>query len=104
MFRLSFEEVEALNRSQFATGSQKHRDPRFTPLAFIEHGTMMAGFMLNSPHAVDVSVYVVHAFSVCAKDGEGKQPARVSDDDGLRLRCLAGLDQADVIHLLAGRG
>lgn len=62
MFRLSFEEVEALNRSQFATGSQKHRDPRFTPLAFTEHGAMMAGFMLNSPHAVEVSVYVVRAF------------------------------------------
>jgi len=62
MFRLSAEETEALNRSQFATGSQKHRDPRFTPLAFTEHGAMMAGFMLNSPHAVEVSIYVVRAF------------------------------------------
>ncbi len=26
------------NRSQFATGSQKHRDPRFLPWAFTEHG------------------------------------------------------------------
>jgi hypothetical protein len=25
------------NRSQFATGSQRHRDPRFTPYAFTEH-------------------------------------------------------------------
>lgn len=62
MFRLSTEETSALNRSQFATGSQKHRDPRFTPLAFTEHGAMMAGFMLNSPHAVEVSIYVVRAF------------------------------------------
>jgi hypothetical protein len=62
MFRLSAEETEALNRSQFATGSQKHRDPRFAPFAFTEHGAMMAGFMLNSPHAVEVSIYVVRAF------------------------------------------
>lgn len=62
MFRLSAEEIEALNRSQIATGSQKHRDPRFAPFAFTEHGAMMAGFMLNSPHAVEVSIYVVRAF------------------------------------------
>ena len=29
MFRLTGSEVEALNRSHFATGSQKHRDPRY---------------------------------------------------------------------------
>lgn len=62
MFRLTAEETETLNRSQFATGSQKHRDPRFPPFAFTEHGAMMAGFMLNSPHAVEASIYVVRAF------------------------------------------
>ena len=31
MLRLSREETGALNRSQFATGSQKHRDPRYPP-------------------------------------------------------------------------
>ena len=30
------------NRSQFATGSQRHRDPRFTPYIFTEHGALMA--------------------------------------------------------------
>jgi hypothetical protein len=34
LFRLSAAEVETLNRSQIATGSQKHRDPRFPPYAF----------------------------------------------------------------------
>jgi len=38
VFRLTRAEVEALNRSQIATGSQKHRDPRFPPFAFTEHG------------------------------------------------------------------
>ena len=62
MFRLSRTETDALNRSQFATGSQKHRDPRFPPYAFTEHGAIMAATTLNSPRAVEMSVYVVRAF------------------------------------------
>ena len=62
MFRLSGPEAEALNRSQPVTGSQKHRDPRFPPNAFTEHGTMMAAMILNSPRAIEMSVYVVRAF------------------------------------------
>jgi ORF6N domain len=62
MFRLSRAEVEALNRSQIVTGSQKHRDPRFPPFAFTEHGAIMAATILNSPKAVEMSLYVVRAF------------------------------------------
>ena len=62
MFRLTAWEVEALNQSQFATGSQKHRDPRFSPFVFTEHGAIMAASVLNSTRAVEVSVYVVRAF------------------------------------------
>ena len=51
-----------LNRSQFATGSQRHRDPRFTPYAFTEHGTLMAANVLRSKRAVQMSVFVVRAF------------------------------------------
>ena len=36
MFQLSEKEVVELNRSQFVTGSQKHRDPRLWPYAFTE--------------------------------------------------------------------
>jgi hypothetical protein len=61
-FRLTRSETEALNRSQFVTGSQKHRDPRFPPSAFTEHGAIMAAAVLNSPRAVEMSVYVVRAF------------------------------------------
>jgi hypothetical protein len=32
------------------------------PYAFTEHGTIMAATVLNSPRAVDVSVFVVRAF------------------------------------------
>jgi hypothetical protein len=62
IFRLTRAETDALNRSHFATGSQKHRDPRFPPFAFTEHGAIMAATILNSPRAVEMSVYVVRAF------------------------------------------
>jgi hypothetical protein len=51
-----------VNRSQFATVSQKHRDPRFWPFVFTEHGAIMAANVLNSPQAVQMSVFVVRAF------------------------------------------
>jgi hypothetical protein len=73
VFRLTPQEVadlkskiptssKAANRSQNATGSQKHRDPRFHPYAFTEHGAIMAANVLNSPRAVQMSVFVVRAF------------------------------------------
>jgi len=51
-----------VNRSQFATGSQKHRDPRYLPYAFTEHGALMAANILSSPRAVAMSIYVIRAF------------------------------------------
>jgi len=50
------------NWSQFVTGSFKHRDPRYLPLAFTEHGAIMAANVLNSKQAVQMSVFVVRAF------------------------------------------
>jgi hypothetical protein len=62
MFRLTRTETEALNRSQIVTGPQKHRDPRFPPYAFTEHGAIMVATILNSPRAIEMSVFVVRAF------------------------------------------
>lgn len=50
------------NRSQIATGSQKHRDPRFLPYAFTEHGAVQAANVLNSDTAIEMGVQVVRAF------------------------------------------
>jgi hypothetical protein len=47
-------------RSQNATSSWGGR--RYAPLAFTEHGAIMAATVLNSPRAVQMSVYVVRAF------------------------------------------
>jgi hypothetical protein len=38
------------------------RNIRYLPYAFTEHGAVMAAMVLNSPKAVEVSVYVVRAF------------------------------------------
>ncbi len=61
MFRLSHDEL-ARNRSQFVTGSGKHRDPRSRPFAFTEQGAIMAANVLNSATAARMSVFVVRAF------------------------------------------
>jgi hypothetical protein len=62
LLRLTAAEFAALNRSHSVTGSQRHRDPRHTPYAFTEHGALMAATVLNSPRAVEMSVFIVRAF------------------------------------------
>jgi hypothetical protein len=62
MFRLNATEVSELNRSQIVTGLQKHRDPRFPPFAFTEHGALMLGNILRSHRAAEVSLRVVRTF------------------------------------------
>jgi hypothetical protein len=61
MFTLTDEEFANL-RSQFATSSAGHGGRRYAPRVFTEHGALMAATILNSPRAVEVSVYVVRAF------------------------------------------
>ena len=50
------------NRSQFVTGSQKHRDPRLLPYAFTEQGVAMLSSVLNSPRAVEVNIAIMRTF------------------------------------------
>lgn len=63
MFQLSAEEFAAL-RSQFATSNApaSRGGRRYLPWAFTEHGAIMAASVLNSPRAIEVSMYVVRAF------------------------------------------
>ena len=61
MFQLSPEEYESL-RSHFATSRLKHGGRRYLPYAFTEHGALMAASVLNTLHAVEISLYVVRAF------------------------------------------
>ncbi|TCS74099.1 ORF6N domain-containing protein [Sulfuritortus calidifontis] len=59
IFELSQDEYANL-KSQIATSSWGGR--RKPPLVFTEHGAIMAATVLNSPRAVEMSVYVVRAF------------------------------------------
>jgi len=59
-FELEPQEVAAL-RSQVVT-SKGRGGRRYVPIAFTEHGAIMAATVLNSPEAVAMSVFVVRAF------------------------------------------
>jgi ORF6N domain len=61
MFQLNNQELARL-MSQFATSNGGRGGMRKPPLAFTEHGVIMAAAVLNSPRAMEVSVYVVRAF------------------------------------------
>ena len=61
VFQLTAEEDEAL-RSQFVTSKSSRGGRRYAPYAFTEHGAIMAASVLNSPRAVEMSVFVVRAF------------------------------------------
>src|SRR2546427_9497348 len=70
-------------KSQFATSSVGHGGKRKLPWVFTEHGAIMAANVLNSPHAVQMSVFVVRAFL--------KMRAALSDNREL-ARKLAALE------------
>lgn len=62
MLQLSADEAKVL-RSQFVTANALGRGGRRTPpRAFTEHGALMAATVLNSPRAIEMSVFVVRAF------------------------------------------
>jgi hypothetical protein len=63
VFHLTNHELVAL-MSQFATSRSAlgHGGRRKLPLAYTEHGALMAAMVLNSVRATEVSVYVVRAF------------------------------------------
>jgi hypothetical protein len=78
MFRLTQEEAKALQapRSQNVTSTQRkdllrsqsvtsnqRGGPRYLPYAFTEYGALMAANILNSPRAVQMSIFVVRAFA-----------------------------------------
>jgi hypothetical protein len=49
-------------RSQTATSSSpRHGGRRYLPYVFTEHGALMAASVLNTPRAIEVSVYVIRA-------------------------------------------
>ena len=60
IFQLNAEEYDSL-RCQFGI-SKGRGGRRYFPYAFTEHGAIMAATILNSPRAVQMSVFIVRAF------------------------------------------
>ena len=61
-FALTAEESKAL-KSQIATStSGSGRHSKYTTYAFTEHGAIQAANVVNSSHAIAMSIYVVRAF------------------------------------------
>lgn len=61
MFQTTAKEHETL-RSQIVISNEGRGGRRYPPHAFTEHGAIMAATVLNSPKAVEMSVFVVRAF------------------------------------------
>lgn len=101
-FQPSKQEIADL-MSQIATSSSAargHGGRRKTPLVFTEHGAIMAAAVLNSPRAVEVSMFVVRAFV------QLRELARAHKEIGRKLDALeqkvAGHDKAiaGLIHAI----
>ncbi len=74
MFQLSLKEWKTIenqlfdtNRSQFVTGSQKHRNTSYLPYAFTEHGVTMLASVLKSPKARQMNIAIVRVFIALRK-------------------------------------
>jgi hypothetical protein len=61
VFQLTAKESEVL-RSQTVISNSSRGGRRYLPNAFTEHGAIMAASVLNSPRAVEMSIFVVRAF------------------------------------------
>jgi len=77
------------DRSQFATGSQKHRDPRLRPWAFTEHGALQVANILNSANAIHMGVFVIRAFV--------KMREHLATNAAI-LKRLAEIDKSLLVH------
>ena len=62
MFQLSGEEFSYWKSQIVISNPRAKMGLRKVPYAFTEHGAYMAGNVLNSPRAIDVSMFIVRAF------------------------------------------
>jgi hypothetical protein len=63
VFRLNAAEAKRALRSRSQSVTLKRgQNVKYLPWAFTEHGALMAASVLNSPRAVEMSVFVIRAF------------------------------------------
>jgi hypothetical protein len=63
-FLLSSTEWEAIRAQIAASSGGRAPYRRFLPYAFTEHGALMAAGLLNSPRAIEVSIYIARASAI----------------------------------------
>lgn len=101
MFQLTRQEFEVL-RSQFGTlktGRGQHR--KYLPFVFSEHGAIMAASVLNSPRAVQMSVFVVRAFlKMRALLGDKRELAKKLAALERELTKRLDVHEAAIVHVL----
>ena len=95
-FQLTKQEVADL-RSQIVTSSWGGR--RYLPVAFTEHGAIMAATVLNSSRAIQVSLHVVRAFvtlreTVAAHREIGRRVDQLERKVGTHDRAIVEILQA----------
>jgi hypothetical protein len=87
-FQLTREDT-AILISQSAISSGAHGGRRKLPWAFTEHGALMAANVLNSPRAVQMSVFIVRAFL--------RMREELASGTGI-LKRLAAIDRKLLVH------
>jgi phage regulator Rha-like protein len=102
MFRLTPEEASAWQRlrSQIVT-LKRGQHLKYLPYAFTEHGAIMAATVLNSPKAVQMSLFVVRAF-VKMRETLASHAELAEKLDELESKLSARLDDHEkaILHLL----
>lgn len=98
-FQLEPQEVAAL-RSQIVI-SKIHGGRRYVPIAFTEHGAIMAANVLNSSRAVQMSVFVVRAFVKMRETlGENRHLAEKLAELERRLTGRLDVHEQAIVHIL----
>jgi hypothetical protein len=103
VFQLTRKEAEDFrrSRSQIAT-LNRGQNIKYLPRTFTEHGAIMAATVLNSPRAVQMSVFVVRAF-VKMREALGQNRHLAGKLAELERRLTGRLDvhEKAIVHILA---
>ena len=100
MFQLTNDENKSLT-SQFAMSKKGRGGRRTLPYAFTEHGAIMTANVLNSPRAVQMSVFVVRAFIKMRETlGENRHLAEKLAELEQRLTGRLDVHEQAIVHIL----
>ena len=99
-FRLTVDEFAGL-MLQIATSKNGRGGRRKRPLVFTEHGAIMAANVLNSPRAVQMSVFVVRVFVKMREAlAQNRQLAAKLADLERRLTDRFNVHEKAIVHIL----